>query len=387
VYLRDVIGGMPDALVGEREARLFIKGPMENSTKATLILRKQDKSMFLNVQGNPISFLRGENQFGVVNLRTLIEKFYEAIEKMLAVRVKGFKWPAKVVEAIETGNVKLHSLAIAAYSQEIQFKNEEHRVTLLKLIRSLYSGGYRSWDESRLKDDVVVSDELDLECSYEGLVSLRFVKWQKSKGYRTRMYSLLLYGKKEEMVSKGKTPHKEIERRLRIDLTLTAKWLQNHHCSTLAEVEKRAHKEGGWKQFTDNILNRALEDVKLRYILTFPNPFAVLKEISKKDQAELQGWLDGGMVKKELARSLLDVHGLDTKLSFRFHLAALASRSSLVTNSDKVLVPLLRGDDGALAMHSAVTSKALLSFQDSVWVQRLQGVLPKLLPDQRFPAL
>ena len=277
-------------------------------SQVSLCLKKWKGEYYFNVDGNPISFLTGQNLLGTVQLVKLIATFFSTIENAIKRKCSDFELPMSIVTAIETLNIKIHRLAFACYTPELGLKNWRNISKLVCAIDSVYSA-YAALEGMSVKD------YLNVRLVKEGEHSIRFDKME----YKAKSWSLAFYNKALELEETGKVAGSAPDwtrNRLRLDLTLSNDWFRRHRCSTLKDVRDAVFKSGGYDQWVFGLFESCLQDLKLTYLLTFN-----LENVrAGKYEKEFRGWMIGN--KQRYTAGCLEFfleQGLDLTIPVNIH--------------------------------------------------------------------
>lgn len=358
---------------------VVVEGVHENTTKAVLILkREKNHKAFLNLKGNPVSFLSGQNVMGTPDLNTLIQRFYLMVERALRRDLgEKFRFPDGVSKKVAEGKVNLHSVTIAAYTPRILKPGKVDK--FLRLLAEVYNKSL-SGPEGMMFS---ASDEAGFTCVREfsaTVPSLMITRWKVDDTRRSALEVLTLYSKEVEQEAKERKlneVHAEaVHGRLRFDLRLTSKGLRQLRMPTLKDWAERAARYGGWDELCFRLVRGFLEKSGLVYAISYPNVYEM--EWEPKHLEVVQQWREGTVKKfpKAIVEELKEVYGVDVSHSYYFHLATTAGRLGLGWTKNDIegamtgdVKPLLRKIE-----------KAALDFNDNPLAAALARVAHKIKP-------
>lgn len=225
----------------------------------------QRDKWYLNFSGNALTFLRGSNVYGYAEADVLITVAF--IQAMTAIG----EFPRRLIRAVKAGDVNVHSLEFAAYTNEVEDKQQ-----LINDWQHVYGTAYSN------------SEGVETSTLCE-LLGLKYVK--KHVDHRSSLCfrimtpdgreeeaMLMAYDKAEEMRADGvlKVP-KDIERRLRLDLHLHNGWFRKHRAGgkairTLSDVAAyvEEHHAGKWHRFIASEMNKMVDRTCMFEVWSFP---------------------------------------------------------------------------------------------------------------------
>lgn len=268
---------------------------------------------FFNVEGNPISFITGQNVLGVVNLARILDLFYREVEKSIQAIEPTFKLPPSVVKAVEDLDIHIHRLAFACYTPDLGLRNWKNMNRFFHAIDLIYSGYSMLREQS-------VKDYFELDVVKSGPYSITFVK----KDRVSRLWSLGLYNKAVELEEKfQRTAPDWVSHRIRIDLTLHSTWFERNRCKTLKDIVRKFTES--YQTWIYGLIQKCMEETKVRYMLGFKT-FDVDPGRYKKAYDD---WSNGKEVKvTEGMAAWFEEQGLDLRIPLNIHMAASAVRAT-----------------------------------------------------------
>lgn len=269
---------------------------------------------YFNVEGNPISFLTGQNMLGVSSLEKMIRLFYEAIELAIRAKHKKFVFPESITTAIENLDIHIHRLAFACYTPELGLKDWRNMKRFFDVLDHIYTG-YAGLQKKSVKE------YLGIEVSRHGEYSMLFVK----RDNNVRQWSLTMYNKAIEIEeTSGTTAPDWTANRIRLDLTLQSNWFDRNRCKTLAQLKKRFLLEE-YHNWVYELIQRCLEETKAKYLLGFKtldiNPGRYVKAF--------EAWSSHADIEvTPLMHSWFLEQGLDITIPLNVHMAASSARAN-----------------------------------------------------------
>jgi len=374
---------IPSTTVNEGMSMTAVKGLKRKSTTAGVVLKAGKRNFFFNVQGNPISFISGQNVVGTPDMRKLLVRFYGDLEKAIA-RDAGdsdFEFGKDVWNAIFEGRLNIHSATVAAYSEKVT--KPEKLATLLAVLLDVYTGVLRS---GTVEGEVTSpAGEAGFTCTLEGseesdlMPSLMLKEWDVSARPRRAKSTLTLYSKVHEREAAGQRLSEAeceiLNGRIRFDLRMSNWELQHRGLQELRAWEKKASKAGGYEELCKELITGFMERSGLIYAVSFPNPWT-LKFEDSGDELTLKKWEKGEKLSERDTLMFYYKHGVDLKRSVNFHLSAAASRVALSVDRGDVLAAL-KGD------HSRYVQKmkrGLLDFNSNALALSAAKVVKRLVP-------
>lgn len=286
-------------------------------TIATVELKEWRNKFWLNITGNPSSFMTGQNVVGKNNVSDLIRdmhnavlldierKFNQTIGEHSSVPL--FVKPLAIAQNIDDLNLKMNSLALTTYSDSLGIHKLDEIKKVFRVINHLYS--------HVISDQTVqtISQELEIRLTHwEGGCYLRFDKMSRTN----RVWSLALYNKfyEQEDLEKDTTSAEWTKDRMRFDLTLHSEWFRQHRLTTLSVLDAKHGDD--YKQWILSTIAQCFESLKLNYMATC--------KVSCKDVgvygAEYKAWRKGDEMEfSQAALKWFLRRGLDLTLTAEFH--------------------------------------------------------------------
>jgi hypothetical protein len=239
----------------------------------------------------------------------------------LCEKIPGFKLPLSIRKAVASLNIRLHRLAFACYTPELNLKDWRNMRRFFAAIDVLYSA------YSELKS-MSVKEFLDIKVTQDGTYSIRFEKSVpiNADGQQIKYWSLSLYNKGVEIeetrfvrgtMSKG-TSDNWLKSRMRLDLTLFNRWFAQNNLKTVREIQERC-KDIGWKEWMYSLLEDRLNEVKLEYILSFKLSEVEIQKGPYRKEYDL--WRKGLPVGKvsSKCKAWFKEQGLDIEFPLNLH--------------------------------------------------------------------
>lgn len=279
---------------------------------------KHSKNHYLNLSGNPLTFFTGQNQYGTDDIgRTLVSAYLAALRIVDPERTL----PKSLRRKIKELDFNIHSIEFATYTRPLKDKR-----WLVEALHKLYAAAAVPHEGKMLCSQFLECYPVSLQDT-EG--SLRLKLYRRHGARKVNDISILLYDKEQlEEV------HAELKSRLRIDLMFNQDWFTcNPSLRKASNLVDHVNSVGGWPVFIHRYARKALERSGMVYLLTFP----------------AQPFLDyvGDF------NDVLELPGLDKRLSVGMHLEILHIRNSLVMNTDtrgKYLQSIYTDTDSARAL-------------------------------------
>ena len=334
---------------------------------------------FLNVSGNPISFLTGQNMIGTCDLPLLANNLYRGVAKALKKQVAGFSMPQTIRTAVEELNVSVNGLAFAMYTPELELKDWTKMKFVLLALDYIYSTRIYGTEQA-------IKDYLGLRVSKQGDYSLLIEKRVGAQKY----WTVRLYNKHVETTEKAQSiGYKQtlqsdwLKNRLRIDLTLYSGFFHRNRLTTMRRIHEVHGKDyAGW---AIELARRALDqDARMSYLLAFN------VRINHLDKGEYGDWLEDYLNEKAdpptpMCKAWFERQGIDVTLPMGVHTgAALAlNMFSLDTRMNRANLLMNRavlGDSNALRSISKL-------FRDGIENPSIAPLLKRsalLRPDEGF---
>jgi len=202
------------------EGRELVLSITEKSTIRVAMREDSHKpgSFYLNLSGNPITFLTGSNVYGYPDAEALIiDAYTKCLEKLTA---SGGSLPKRLWKEVESRQVNIYSLEFATYTIPVENKRQ-----LLNDWEQVYRIGYKSADGLAHEG---VMDMLNLKfCRVHKDHKSSFpLKIMSANGVNEEAM-LQVYDKAKKIRKDGHIVPIDIENRLRLDLNLSYTWFAN----------------------------------------------------------------------------------------------------------------------------------------------------------------
>lgn len=331
-------------------------------TLAKVSVNKHNNHFFFNLEGNPISFLTGQNVFGHVELPLLILDFYKRVVKAIRLDLdqvdhgsvgpeSKFKLPVKIVRNVKNLNLYVNGLSFACYSlpltegltgSESQATNWKQMKMVFDAIDHIYSFALPDAEA----EHSTLKESLGLRLVREGPYSLRFDRYVS----RNRYWSLALYNKFKEQQDKGRIVNAEAcdlswnwtENRIRFDLTFHNFWFQSKKLKKLSDIHYLYGDDYvGWVQ---SLFNACLSQIGLQYFLSFnlDLDMGAYARDYKRWISSLKRQTSHASVKASpAAKSWFMRQGLNLDISFESHLIAYLGRATFGFNLEQTKEAIL----------------------------------------------
>ena len=348
-----------------------------HGTQAKIGINKYKGKCWFNVEGNPISFLTGQNMMGSLEIQSMTTAFYDLVLKAIKAANPSFKVPKSILEAVATLNLSIHRLAFACYTPSLQFRNWSMVERLIHIVGEMYSVSLMYKNES-----YTIPKILGIKVAIDGPMSLRFDAMRNEKRY----YSLSLYNKWKEAIDKGKECVPELRDLLRFDLTLHSKWFNYNKIRTLGDVVNRfGSNYSGWVR---SLFTQALDEIRLHNIFEYPNP----TEVRVGNYADwYAAWLRDECVHEipvgnrkdpnRLRYEWFKHQGIDVTLPHVFYLVAAKARAGINISGEHIAAI----QDGSLAARRDVARLYIKGVENPDF-QRVASKVRRIMPDNNFPS-
>jgi hypothetical protein len=226
------------AVVAEREMRFNVTRKKSTMCLSMRANENNAKKKYLNLSGNPLTFITGSNVYGSPNpvkqLKFCWNKCLERLE-----RDAGMKAPKRIHKEIEKARIHINSLEWACYTEEmrdpLKMLNEWH--SMFHLTRRKRDDGMQEF----------LADMLNvqwIDSQYKDSFRLKILDAQ-----RRTVCMIGFYDKATEMVRKAEEMGEDVEavrasipdtirNRLRLDIQLTHLWFKNKRATRLDDLIK-----------------------------------------------------------------------------------------------------------------------------------------------------
>ena len=308
-----------------------------SGTLARLTLNQWKGKPYLNVEGNPISFITGQNVVGTTNLVLLITKFYKKLMGAIKRQVPEFKTPKSVVLAVRDLDIYVHGLAFAAYTNPLEINGRDGLKLFLDFLDHCYSFANPMYEKTTVKE------HLGLRVVREGPTSIRFDRFTR----KNRYWSLAIYDKVQQLLDTGQDSAKGWEQsvylkdRFRVDLTLHSEWFRKNHLLKLRDIHTKHGND--YHQWAMTLLHKVLDETKVPYVMAVSTDFI--------DPGKYKKWFkrfisEGAPVPSMACREWFIQQGLNVDYGSDFHaLISYAKRSFYIDGQDMRLAAF--GDHAA----------------------------------------
>lgn len=287
---------------------------LQDQSTLTLSINRWRNRSFFNLEGNPISFLYGDNQVGTTQLSKLIYSVFRRIKHLLKEEHR-IQLPGIILKSVKSKEVFIHSFAFATYTNPLESLAYIGVGQLISSLAHLYQ-----FVDLEKNDPYRIGDELGVRVIQEGPTSLRFERISFANVY----WTLGIYDKGVEQQSKGKSILPDINNRLRLDLTLKANWLKKSRFKTLSDICNKY--EDNYEKWVNSLFIKALSDLKLDYVLAAPKPF---ESVVCGNYRKAFGLYKKGKPMGKEAIAFFNKQGFDFSLSCRFHYVAKLAHLTL----------------------------------------------------------
>ncbi len=337
---------------------------------------KMGGRFFLNVNGNPISFLTGQNVVGECDLPRTVLRLYQGVERAIRQEVSAFQFPAEVRMKVKGLDIQLHSLAFAMYTSELGFTDWGNVRFLLDAVEMMFStfiAGERQ----------TVKGVLGLAVERSGDFSLLVRRFTATgEGKRKNYWSFRLYNKFAEVSERGAGGVQAgfVRGRLRLDVTLSGRWFRQNRIRTLADLHAHitATPGGTYSGWVTRMVEKIFLDTRIAYLLTFPFP-------ADLDPGSFREWFasyvegENEPPSQQCRKWFMD-QGFDVMLPMSVHSALCVARSTFSVAGTKDSNLACVGDKAA---EERVVEKFRGGLRNPKFLPVLRRV-PLLQPDLSF---
>ena len=312
--------------VNNGELSVNIGGKGKSIVRMTLRQDFRDKKMwYLNLDGNPLKFITGQNVYGRPEADTQIVKVFRSCIKVLETET-GLRFPVRIKKEVESKNIHVNNLEFAAYSPPLTNKKKVinawsymfRRANVLAkesgLNRSLSEIlGLRMLDNDGYEDTVFGFATLNSARQKEIMFTVYDkeveIDSKKKKDGDAVECDLVVDREHDRPRGASKEAREDIKNRLRFDIALTSIWFNSRKIKTLAELENYVQRKfnGDWVALVQAEVQRVMER-------------ACLIEMWSVDRDAVLDAADKG---------LITVPGLNKKIPTTVWLAMLEARSEI----------------------------------------------------------
>lgn len=215
---------------------------------------------YLNISGNPLTFLTGSNLYGSPEAGELIVK---ACLKCLKILGKVGEVPKRIKDLVVSKNINLYALEFATYTIRLENKQQ-----LLNDWSHIYNSAYTS-KNGLIHETVQDLLNIKMERKHKKHKSSVCFKILSSNGVNEEAM-LQIYDKASQTRSVDLEVPEDIENRLRLDLNLSYTWFANRRIGgqrlkTLADLERYIEKrfDSSYTTFLSAQFGWALDRTKL----------------------------------------------------------------------------------------------------------------------------
>lgn len=327
LYMRKAFLRMGAKSKGKKFLDLTITNPVvgvDDAKHTKLIVNEFGGRYYFNVQGNPISFLSGQNVFGYSNLPDLVTSFYKACGRIMKRLWKDFKMPAEIRSTVENMNVYTSRLAVTNYSNKLLLKDGQLK-HFYDNVEHIYSSHPDGVNRASL------CEILGVKLQRDGDYSILFKKTNK---YGKNVWSLRLYDKAEELRSRDIAAPACLGGTIRFDLTLFSPWFSGHKLKTVGAIHNHVVKRHGvssnmdgiYVSWINSLIKFSVNEVKLNYIHScrLPRP----EDMGEFRDAYLS-WQKGTRFSvKDAATEFFRTRGFDMTLPPAFYSVVSGAKST-----------------------------------------------------------
>lgn len=276
----------------DRHGKEWIFVASKNGSKMVLAMRidaRDDKRRYLNLSGNTLTFLTGENVVGNPDPIAQLVKCFKVCLGQLE-RKSGGKIPSSIYERVEREEFQIHSLEFAAYTGKLRDPDE-----VLNVLHGVFHLTYRSDMKKGMRS---LAGRLNchwVNSEFENSFRLKILEdTDIDIGTRRALYMFGMYDKTEELIARGgeisKGQLEFIENRLRIDLSFQYWWFHQNRIRSAREL--RIHVEnkygGSWVEFLRSSFKEIIKRIYLKEILEMDGKL-VAEALEKKGSLMVGG--------------------------------------------------------------------------------------------------
>lgn len=255
----------------DKRGREWVFRARKNDSTMMLALRidaRDENRKYLNLSGNTLTFLTGENVVGHPDpIRQLVMCFKMCL-KQLEIK-SGGKVPRSIVDRIENEEFQIHSLEFAGYTGRMIDPD-----VVMNVLHGVFHLTYRSTNKKGFRS---LAGRLNchwLNSEYEDSFRLKvFDDATIDSGEKRALYLFGMYDKTNELLSReNKVTEGQlefIENRLRVDLSFQYWWFNRHQIRSAKDlrthVERKYH--GSWVEFLRAAFHEVVDRTYLKEIL------------------------------------------------------------------------------------------------------------------------
>lgn len=261
--VKDIMARYPTmVLLGGSDIEITVT--KKSGINLSLRKHKMTKSYYLNISGNPLTFLRGSNTYGYAEADRQIVTAYRVCLEMVEKKTNKL-FPIRIKEAIAARNININSIEFACYTKPVKDKEG-----LMDAWRYVYRTGDSSEDEH-----TSLLDLLNLKLEVKNKKHKSSVPLKIMSGDGEELIAMLqVYNKAEEIKGKGLVVTPDIENRLRLDLNLNYGWfrrkaINKKKLQTLKDLVLYVEDKGGWLAFLEKEFTWALNRTCLFHMWRF----------------------------------------------------------------------------------------------------------------------
>ncbi len=241
---------------------------VRGNSGAVIELRKNryNGGFFMNLSGNPLTFLTGRNTYGSPEADKQIVAVYKRCIAYLESESK-MEVPGNIKDAVEEMDIYINNIEFACYTIPVENKDK-----VLDAWYHVYTTGY-SHEGAR---HIPLVEKLNLKIAREHKTHTSVCLRILSGDGREEEAQLEAYDKADEMRSKGLEVGADIENRIRLDLCLTYGWFRRRQVGqrklkTLADLVAYIQKNcgGNWLIFLASEFQWALNRTCLFHMWEF----------------------------------------------------------------------------------------------------------------------
>lgn len=241
---------------------------------------KMTKQFYLNMSGNPLTFLKGTNEYGYAEADRQIITAYRVCLEMVEEET-GLMFPLRLKAAIADRDIHMNSIEFACYTKPLKDK-----AGMMDAWRYIY----RTADSNGQGEHTPLLDLLDLKLEiknkkHKSSVPLKIMS--RDGGELVAM--LQIYDKALALEAQKMEVKSDIKNRLRLDLSLNYGWFRRHAVNkkklkTLKDLVAYVENKGGWVAFLKQEFEWALDRTCLFHMWEFEAQ-PILDETYERGQA------------------------------------------------------------------------------------------------------
>jgi hypothetical protein len=280
-----------DASRVEKELRYLVRRKGSIMCLSMRANENNAKKKYLNLSGNPLTFITGSNVYGSPNPVRQLKFCWTRCLKQIE-RESGVEVPERIYKEVEENKIHIHSLEWACYTEEMdnprKLINEWH--SMFHLTRKRREDGMQEF----------LADMLNvqwIDSQYSDSFRLKILDTQR------RTVSMIgFYDKAAEMIRRADEDGEDVEKvrssipetilnRLRIDIQLTNLWFKNKRVTRLDDLMRLVNNpktyDGDWSAMVREEVMKVIDRTHL--VRMFQLDGRRIMEAHEEGRAHVQG--------------------------------------------------------------------------------------------------